>query len=43
MSDLELLHDLERLIDVEDAKAALKEAKEKGTTPLEALKELLVT
>jgi len=42
MDDLELLEKviakLEDLIDVEEAKAALKEAEEKGTIPWEQLK-----
>jgi prevent-host-death family protein len=38
IEDLELLQDLEDRLDVEEAMAALAEAKEKGTIPLEALK-----
>lgn len=41
ISDLELLYELERLIDVEEARKALAEAKAKGTTTLEDLKKEL--
>jgi prevent-host-death family protein len=37
IADLELLQELERLIDVNDAKAALIEANEKGMKPLSDL------
>jgi prevent-host-death family protein len=35
IADFDVLNELERLIDVEMAKAALEEAKVKGTIPLE--------
>jgi prevent-host-death family protein len=35
MADFDVLNELERLIDVEMAKAALEEAKVKGTIPVE--------
>ena len=38
MADVELLETLEDKLDLEDALAALREAKEKGTIPLEELK-----
>jgi prevent-host-death family protein len=38
MADMELLEALEDKIDLEDALAALKEAEEQGTVPLEDLK-----
>lgn len=41
MADLELLHELERLIDVEEARAALAEAKASGMTTLAKLKKAL--
>ena len=41
IADLELLAELERLIDVADAEAALVEAREKGTISLSALKKKL--
>ena len=40
-SDLELLHELERVIDLEDARRALSEAEEHGTITLDELKEKL--
>lgn len=41
MSDLELLHELERIIDVEEARKALAEAKGAATITLNKLKEEL--
>jgi prevent-host-death family protein len=41
ISDVELLCELERLIDVEEARKALADAKEGGTTTLEQLKKEL--
>ena len=38
MADVELLETLEDKLDLEDALAALKEAEEKGTIPLDDLK-----
>ena len=38
ISDLELLAEIERAIDVKDAEAALTEARAKGTTSLKKLK-----
>jgi prevent-host-death family protein len=39
ISDLEILAELERIIDVHDARLALEEAKAEGTVSLEKLKE----
>lgn len=41
ISDLELLHQLERIIDLEEARKALIEAGEAGATPLDVLKKEL--
>jgi prevent-host-death family protein len=41
ISDLELLAEVERLIDVADAESAIAEAREKGTVTLKALKKKL--
>ena len=41
MSDLELLHELERLIDVEEARTSLAEAQKLGAISLEALRKAL--
>lgn len=38
MSDLQLLHDLESRIDLDDAREALKEAQQKGTVTLADVK-----
>jgi prevent-host-death family protein len=39
--DVHLLEAIENQIDLEDAQAALKEAKKKGTIPIDALKKQL--
>jgi prevent-host-death family protein len=39
--DVQLLEAIENQIDLEDARVALKEAKKKGTIPLDALKKQL--
>ena len=41
MADLDRLYELERLIDVDDAKKALKEAQAQGTVTLETLRRTL--
>lgn len=41
IEDLLLLQELENTLDLEQAEAAIAEAKKKGTTPWEALKEEL--
>jgi prevent-host-death family protein len=43
VEDLELMESLEERLDIEDARAARREAQEKGTIPLAVLKKELET